>query len=148
MRTTSTRWRRPTTISSQTNDRPTLIVVNSHIGYGSPHKQDTNEAHGEPLGEEEVRLAKKNYGWPEDANFLVPDGVLENFRQGIGKRGHELRQKWQASFAEYGKKFPELAGSDQPHAAPRTSRRMGQESADLPCRRQRSWRPATVPAKS
>jgi transketolase len=92
-----------------TTDRPTFIVVNSHIGYGSPHKQDTNEAHGEPLGEEEVRLAKKNYGWPEDAKFLVPDGVLENFRQGIGKRGHSLQQKWQASFAEYTKKFPELA---------------------------------------
>ncbi|MGA8491066.1 MAG: transketolase [Terriglobales bacterium] len=93
----------------QTKDRPTLIVVNSHIGYGSPHKQDTNEAHGEPLGEEEVRLTKKNYGWPEDAKFLVPDGVLENFRQGIGKRGHDLQQKWQALFAEYSKKFPELA---------------------------------------
>src|ERR1700674_4439526 len=93
----------------QTKDRPTLIIVNSHIGYGSPHKQDTNEAHGEPLGEEEVRLTKKNYGWPEDAKFLVPDGVLENFRQGIGKRGHDLQQKWQASFAEYTRKFPELA---------------------------------------
>jgi len=92
-----------------TTDRPTLIVVNSHIGYGSPHKQDTNEAHGEPLGEEEVRLTKENYGWPEDAKFLVPDGVLENFRQGIGKRGHDLQKKWQASFAEYTKKFPELA---------------------------------------
>ncbi len=93
----------------QTTDRPTLIVVNSHIGYGSPHKQDTNEAHGEPLGVEEVRLTKKDYGWPEDAQFLVPDGVLENFRQGIGKRGHALQQKWEASFAEYKKKFPELA---------------------------------------
>ena len=93
----------------QTNDRPTLINVNSHIGYGSPHKQDTNEAHGEPLGEEEVRLVKKAYGWPEDAKFLVPDGVMENFRQGIGKRGHDLEQKWQASFTEYTKKFPELA---------------------------------------
>jgi transketolase len=93
----------------ETTDRPTLIVVNSHIGYGSPHKQDTNEAHGEPLGEEEVRLTKKNYGWPEDAKFLVPEGVLENFRQGVGKRGPELQQKWQASFAEYTKKLPELA---------------------------------------
>jgi transketolase len=93
----------------QTTDRPTLIVVDSHIGYGSPHKQDTNEAHGEPLGEEELRLTKKNYGWPEDAKFLVPDGVLENFRRGIGKRGHALQQKWESSFAEYKKKFPELA---------------------------------------
>jgi len=93
----------------QTRDRPTLIRVNSHIGYGSPHKQDTSAAHGEPLGEEEVRLVKKFYGWPEDAKFLVPDGVLENFRNGIGKRAGELRQKWEALFSEYGKKFPQLA---------------------------------------
>ena len=93
----------------KTKDRPTLIRVNSHIGYGSPHKQDTSAAHGEPLGEEEVRLVKKFYGWPEDAKFLVPDGVLENFRNGIGKRGRDLRQKWETSFAEYSKKYPELA---------------------------------------
>jgi transketolase len=93
----------------ETNDRPTLIVVNSHIGFGSPGKQDTNEAHGEPLGEKEARLAKKNYGWPEDATFLVPDGVLEQFQFGIGKRGHELRQKWSKLFDDYGKKYPELA---------------------------------------
>jgi transketolase len=93
----------------QTNDRPTLIIVNSHIGYGAPHKQDTNAAHGEPLGEEEVRLAKKAYGWPEDAKFLVPDGVREHFREGIGKRGHELREKWMKLFGEFKKKYPELA---------------------------------------
>ena len=92
-----------------TKDRPTLIRVNSHIGYGSPHKQDTSAAHGEPLGEEEVKLVKKAYGWPEDAKFLVPDGVLDNFKNGIGKRGGELRQKWDALFADYGKKFPDLA---------------------------------------
>ena len=79
----------------KTKDRPTLIRVNSHIGYGSPHKQDTSAAHGEPLGEEEVRLVKKFYGWPEDAKFLVPDGVLDNFKNGIGKRGGELRKKWE-----------------------------------------------------
>jgi transketolase len=93
----------------KTNDRPTLIRVNSHIGYGSPHKQDTSAAHGEPLGEEEVRLAKKFYGWPEDAKFLVPDGVLDNFKNGIGKRGGEVHQKWEALFADYGKKFPDAA---------------------------------------
>jgi len=93
----------------QTTDRPTLIRVNSHIGYGSPHKQDTNAAHGEALGEEEVRLVKKFYGWPEDAKFLVPDGVLETFRGGIGKRGGDLRQKWETLFTEYEKKFPQLA---------------------------------------
>ncbi len=92
-----------------TKDRPTLIRVNSHIGYGSPHKQDTSAAHGEPLGEEEVRLVKKAYGWPQDAKFLVPDGVLDNFKNGIGKRGGELRKKWDALFADYGKKFPDLA---------------------------------------
>ncbi|HTA23977.1 MAG TPA: transketolase [Terriglobales bacterium] len=92
----------------QTNDRPTLIVVNSHIGYGSPNKHDTNEAHGEPLGEKEVQLTKKNYGWPEDANFLVPDGVLDHFRLGIGKRGPEMRQKWSKLFDDYAKKYPEL----------------------------------------
>jgi transketolase len=93
----------------QTKDRPTLIVVNSHIGYGAPDKQDTNEAHGEPLGEKEARLAKKSYGWPEDANFLVPDGVLEHFQLGIGKRGPELHQKWSKLFDDYAKKYPELA---------------------------------------
>jgi transketolase len=93
----------------QTSDRPTLIVVNSHIGYGAPHKQDTNEAHGEPLGEQEARLAKKSYGWPEDANFLVPDGVLEHFQAGIGKRGGQLHQKWNKLFDDYGKKYPALA---------------------------------------
>jgi transketolase len=92
-----------------TTDRPTLIIVNSHIGYGAPHKQDTNEAHGEPLGEAEARLAKKFYGWPEDAKFLVPDGVLEHFRQGIGQRGRELRRRWKELFGEYEKKYPELA---------------------------------------
>ncbi len=93
----------------QNSERPTLIIVNTHIGYGAPHKQDTNAAHGEPLGEEEVRLAKKSYGWPEDAKFLVPDGVLEHFQQGIGARGRGLREKWTKLFAEYGKKYPELA---------------------------------------
>lgn len=90
-------------------DKPTLIIVNSHIGYGSPHKQDTNAAHGEPLGEDEVKLVKKFYGWPEDAKFLVPDGVLQHFQDGIGKRAGALHEKWNALYAEYGKKFPDLA---------------------------------------
>ena len=93
----------------KTTDRPTLIVVDSHIGYGSPHKQDTSAAHGEPLGEEEVRLVKKFYGWPEDAKFLVPEGVREHFQDGIGKRGHDLRAQWAKGFAEYSRKYPELA---------------------------------------
>jgi transketolase len=93
----------------QTKDRPTLIIVHSHIGYGSPHKQDTNAAHGEPLGEDEVRLVKKFYGWPEDSKFLVPDGVREHFQEGIGKRGRKLRDDWKKLFDSYAQKFPELA---------------------------------------
>jgi transketolase len=93
----------------KTTDRPTLIIVDSHIGYGSPHKQDSNAAHGEPLGEEEVRLTKKFYGWPEDAKFLVPEGVREHFRDGIGKRGRNARAQWERMFAEYSQKYPDLA---------------------------------------
>jgi transketolase len=89
--------------------RPTLIVVDSHIGWGSPHKVDTPEAHGEPLGEEEVRETKRAYGWPEDAQFLVPDGVRERFAEGIGKRGAELSAAWRASLDEYAKDHPGLA---------------------------------------
>jgi transketolase len=92
-----------------TTDKPTLIVVDSHIGYGSPHKQDSYEAHGEPLGEAEVKLVKQNYGWPEDAKFLVPDGVYQHFQNGVGARGNNDRTAWNALFAEYSKKFPELA---------------------------------------
>ncbi len=92
-----------------TNDRPTLIIVNSHIGYGSPHRQDTKEAHGEALGEEEVKLTKRFYGWPEDAKFLIPDGVYENFRKGIGVRGKKDRDQWTARFGEYRGKHPGLA---------------------------------------
>lgn len=96
-------------IFQKTTDRPTLIIVDSHIGYGSPHKQDSNTSHGEPLGEEEVKLVKKFYGWPEDAKFLVPDGVKEHFRTVVGKRGADLRAKWSRSFNEYSQKFPQLA---------------------------------------
>jgi transketolase len=92
-----------------TRDRPTLIIVDSHIAYGAPNKQDTSAAHGEPLGEQEVRLTKRNYGWPEDARFYVPDGVYEHFQDGIGKRGKELRDAWFARVREYRDKYPELA---------------------------------------
>jgi transketolase len=81
-------------------DRPTLIIVDSHIGYGSPHKQDTPEVHGEPLGEEEVRETKRAYEWPEDAEFLVPDGVYEHFAEGIGARGRKLREEWESRLAD------------------------------------------------
>ena len=92
------------------NDVPTLIVVDSHIGYGAPHKQDTSAAHGEPLGVEEIRLAKRFYGWPEDAKFLVPDGVEEHFRAGFGRRGRKLRADWSAQMAAYRAAHPDLAG--------------------------------------
>jgi transketolase len=91
-----------------TSDRPTLIIVDSHIAYGSPHKQDTSAAHGEPLGEEEVKLTKRFYGWPEDAKFLVPDGVYEQFNLGIGERGRLLHREWKEKFAEYCRRYPEL----------------------------------------
>jgi transketolase len=92
------------------SDRPTLFVVDTHIGYGSPHKQDSYEAHGEPLGEEEAKLVKKFYGWPEDAKFLVPDGVYEHFQSGVGVRGSKKHAEWAKLFAEYSKKFLDLAG--------------------------------------
>lgn len=92
-----------------TQDRPTFIIVDSHIAWGSPHKQDTRAAHGEPLGEEEIRLTKRNYGWPEDAKFLVPEEVYETFRQGIGKRGHAQRENWMALFDRYAQEYPLLA---------------------------------------
>jgi transketolase len=90
-------------------DRPKLIIVDSHIGYGSPHRQDSKEAHGEALGEEEVTLTKRFYGWPEDAKFLVPDGVRENFRDVMGKRGRQLNSKWKELFAKYSAEHPDLA---------------------------------------
>jgi transketolase len=90
-------------------ERPTLIIVDSHIAYGAPNKQDTHAAHGEPLGDEEIRLTKRNYGWPEDAKFLVPDGVPAHFQQGIGVRGAELRNAWMTRFTKYQAQYPELA---------------------------------------
>jgi transketolase len=88
---------------------PTLIIVESHIGYGAPHKHDTSAAHGEPLGEEEIRLAKRSYGWPEDSAFLVPDGVREHFANGVGARGRRLRAAWFGRLAAYRAAFPDLA---------------------------------------
>jgi transketolase len=93
----------------KTKDRPTFIILDSHIGYGSPHKQDTAAAHGEPLGEDEVRLTKRDYGWPEDAKFLVPDAVRAHFAAGIGARGAQARARWTELFAAYRSKYSELA---------------------------------------
>jgi transketolase len=96
-------------IFRKTKDRPTFIVLDSHIGYGSPHKQDTAAAHGEPLGEEEIRLCKQFYGWPEETKFLVPNGVYEHFAAGIGVRGAEARRQWTERFAAYRAKYPDRA---------------------------------------
>jgi transketolase len=93
----------------KTKGRPTFIVLDSHIGYGSPHKQDTSAAHGEPLGVEEVKLTKRDYGWPEDAQFLVPDGVYDYFAAGIGQRGAKAHQDWTKLLASYRDKYPDLA---------------------------------------
>jgi transketolase len=92
-----------------TGDVPTLVIVDSHIGFGAPHKHDTSAAHGEPLGEEEVRLAKRSYGWPEDAEFLVPNGVRAHFQQGMARRGRSLHKSWLERFDSYQQKHPDLA---------------------------------------
>ena len=96
-------------VFKNTNGRPTFIVIDSHIGYGSPHKQDTPEAHGEPLGDEEIRLTKRSYGWPEEAKFLVPDGVYDHFAAGVGARGAQIRREWKELFAAYRAQYSELA---------------------------------------
>jgi transketolase len=96
-------------IFRKTKGRPTFIILDSHIGWGAPHKQDTAAAHGEPLGDEEVRLAKRSYGWPEDSKFLVPEGVYEHFAAGIGARGAMLRREWAELFEAYRARYPELA---------------------------------------
>jgi transketolase len=93
----------------KTAGRPTFIVLDSHIGYGSPNRQDTPAAHGEPLGPEEVKLTKRAYGWPEDAQFLVPDGVCDHFAAGIGRRGAAARGSWTTLFAAYRAAHPDLA---------------------------------------
>ena len=93
----------------RTPDRPTLIIVDSHIAYGAPNKQDTSAAHGEPLGEQEIKLTKRAYGWPEDAKFLVPDGVYDHFDKVMGMRGRGLREAWLATFEDYKAAYPDLA---------------------------------------
>ena len=89
--------------------RPTLIIVDSHIGFGSPKKQDSHAAHGEPLGEDEIKATKRVYGWPEDAKFLVPAGVRETFAARVGARGAQLAKTWNDTFQRYAKDFPTLA---------------------------------------
>ncbi|MFZ0019140.1 MAG: transketolase [Acetobacteraceae bacterium] len=92
-----------------TEDRPTLIIVHSHIGYGAPHKQDSPEAHGEPLGEEEVRLTKEFFGFDPAQDFVVPDGVRQHFSAQLGARGARLNAEWQDTFQRYLNQYPDLA---------------------------------------
>ena len=82
--------------------------MRTHIGYGSPHKQDTGEAHGSPLGEDEIKLIKKDYGWDPEQHFVVPQQVLDHMRQAIDK-GTKAEKKWQKLFKKYSEAFPELA---------------------------------------
>jgi len=96
-------------VAKGTTDRPTLIIVDSHIGYGAPKKQDTADAHGEPLGEDEIKAAKRNYGWPENEKFLVPEGVREHFAAGVGTRGGQAREIWLKLFERYKAEHPDLA---------------------------------------
>ncbi len=115
----------------RTEDRPTLIIVDSIIGYGAPHKQNTAAAHSDPLGEEEARLAKRFYGWPEDAQFLVPDGVYEHFGDGIGRRGRALRDEWTKTFAAYREGISASRARDRDDAGRRIAGGLGCRLADL-----------------
>ncbi len=131
----------------ETKGRPTFIILDSHIGYGSPHKQDTAAAHGEPLGDEEVRLTKRSYGWPEDAQFLVPDGVREHFAAGIGARGAAARTTLDELFAVVPGRVPRARGRDRSDAAARAASRMGSQPSGLSRRSRRASRAATPRAK-
>ncbi len=102
-------WRNALKAFRETTDRPTLIICRSHIAWGAPNAQDTADAHGAPLGEDEVRLTKKAYGWPEDEHFRVPDEVVVHFGDGIGARGRRLREAWDATLTRYRAKYPDLA---------------------------------------
>jgi transketolase len=117
------------TTFKKTYDRPTLIIVDSHIAYGAPNKQDTSSAHGSPLGEEEIRLTKRNYGWPEDAKFRIPEEVPEHFQRGVGRRGRTLRDAWYTTFEEYTAQYPELA---EQHSRMQTRRLPDGWDKDLP----------------
>ena len=132
----------------QNDDRPTLIIVDSHIGYGSPHKQDTAAAHGEPLGEEEVRETKRAYGWPEDAEFLVPDGVVEHF----ARRDRRARATAAGGVGEPARRLPARArlarAPDRPDAAPRAARGLGSRHPLVRARREGRWRPARPRTRS
>ena len=131
-----------------TEDRPTLIIVDSHIGYGSPHKQDTAAAHGEPLGEEEVRETKRFYGWPEDAQFLVPDGVRERFADGVGARGAAAARGVGAAAGQLRARAPVARAPDRRDAAARAARRLGPRHPHRSTPTRRGSRPARPRTRS
>ena len=133
--------------AKKTSDRPTLIIVDSHIGYGAPTKQDTHAAHGEPLGEEEIRLAKRFYGWPEDAKFLVPDGVREHFAQGIGARGGQAARRVDGAVRGVQGGVPGRGGRPRSDAAPAAPRRLGRGHSGLRRRSERARRARRLGAR-
>ena len=100
------------TIAREEETRPSLVIVRTHIGYGSPNRQDSAKAHGEPLGEDEVKLTKKGYGWPEDETFLVPEEALAHMSQAV-ERGEKLEAEWSERFSAFKAVYPELAGEFQ-----------------------------------
>ena len=126
------------------HDRPTLIIVDSHIGYGAPHKQDTSAAHGEPLGEDEIRVTKRSYGWPEDAKFLVPDGVCEHFDAGIGKRGAQLREEWEDALRGYRASIPSSLDQIERMQRRELPDGLGRRHPDVPGRREGHGDPRVV----
>ena len=126
----------------RTMSRPTLIILDSHIGYGSPHRQDTAAAHGDPLGEDEIRLVKRAYGWPEDAKFLIPDGVREHFAEGVGARGARAHREWTDLFAAYRAQHAELAAEIE-----QMQRRELPEDWTLICQSSRPTRKGYRPAR-
>ena len=127
-----------------TTDRPTLIIVDSHIAYGAPNKQDTSAAHGEPLGKEEIKLAKRNYGWPEDAQFLVPDGVREHFRAGHRRARPGAARRLVEQVRSVQTRVSRARRSWLSHAAPRAAGRLGTGIARLSRRQQRRGNPGRV----
>jgi transketolase len=96
------------TIAREEETRPSLVIVRTHIGYGSPNRQDSAKAHGEPLGEDEVKLTKKAYGWPEDETFLVPEEALVHMSRAV-ERGEKLEAEWSERFSAFKEAYPELA---------------------------------------
>ncbi len=134
-------------VFQNTSGRPTLIIVDSHIGWGAPTKQDSHSAHGEPLGEEEIKGAKKNYGFPVDQKFYIPDGVMDNFKKGIGARGGSLRNEWMKKFEAYSASTPPRPISFT-RCSTASCRSAGTRTSPPSRPTPRGWPGATPPARS